>query len=189
MWKRLPSCSGIASVLASKLSARLKRATNLLLKYAARVLHAHVQHRIVLQRRNAHLTADVRHCRHGIAHFHVLAANGMRQLEYLHRHRFRRQIRRIKPPRACKCAILAPMHSRKYWLCDITLSDAKEHTTQMNAFLLLIPLFHASMQTPNEGQLQTAIPFLKYTLLFNMNTNEEIQRITTCIPIPIAFGM
>ena len=38
------------------------------------------------------------------------------------------------------------MLSRRYWLYDITLSDVKEHTVRMNAFLLLIPLFHRPIQ-------------------------------------------
>ena len=42
---------------------------------------------------------------------------------------------------------------------DITLSDVKEHTVRMNAFLLLIPLFHTLIQMTSKLQLQTAIPF------------------------------
>ena len=43
-------------------------------------------------------------------------------------------------------------------MCDITLSDVKEHTVRVNAFLLLIPLFHTSLQISNHGKLHTAIP-------------------------------
>ena len=51
------------------------------------------------------------------------------------------------------------MLSRRYWLWDITLSDVKEHTVRMNAFPLLIPLFHMPIQMTSKWQLQTAIPF------------------------------
>ena len=51
------------------------------------------------------------------------------------------------------------MLSREYRLYGITLSDVKEHTVRMNAFLLLIPPFHIPMQIPNKWQPQTTIPF------------------------------
>ena len=50
------------------------------------------------------------------------------------------------------------MLSRRYWLYDITLSNVKEHTVRVNAFLLLIPLFHTPIQMTSKWQLQTAIP-------------------------------
>ena len=51
------------------------------------------------------------------------------------------------------------MLSREYRLYGITLSDVKEHTVRMNAFLLLIPPFHMPTQIPNEWQPHTTIPF------------------------------
>ena len=42
---------------------------------------------------------------------------------------------------------------------DITLSNVKEHTVRVNAFLLLIPLFHTLIQMTSKCQLQTAIQF------------------------------
>ena len=51
------------------------------------------------------------------------------------------------------------MLSREYRLYGITLSNVKESTVRMNAFLLLIPPFHMPTQIPNEWQPQTAIPF------------------------------
>ena len=51
------------------------------------------------------------------------------------------------------------MLSREYRLYGITLSNVKEHTVRMNAFPLLIPLFHRPIQMTSKWQLQTAIPF------------------------------
>ena len=51
------------------------------------------------------------------------------------------------------------MLSREYRLYGITLSNVKEHTVRMNAFLLLIPPFHIPTQIPNKWQPHTTIPF------------------------------
>ena len=51
------------------------------------------------------------------------------------------------------------MLSREYQLYGITLSDVKESTVRMNAFLLLIPPFHIPMQIPSKWQPHTTIPF------------------------------
>ena len=51
------------------------------------------------------------------------------------------------------------MLSREYRLYGITLSNVKESTVRMNAFLLLIPPFHIPTQIPNKWQPQTTIPF------------------------------
>ena len=48
---------------------------------------------------------------------------------------------------------------REYRLYGITLSNVKESTIRMIAFLLLIPPFHTLMQIPNEWQPHTTIPF------------------------------
>ena len=39
---------------------------------------------------------------------------------------------------------------RQYYLYDLLLSNAKEHTVRMNAFLLLTPPFPTSMQILDE---------------------------------------
>ena len=47
------------------------------------------------------------------------------------------------------------MLSREYRLYGITLSNVKESTVRMNAFLLLIPPFHIPMQIPSKWQPHT----------------------------------
>ena len=51
------------------------------------------------------------------------------------------------------------MLSREYRLYGITLSNVKESTVRMNAFLLIIPPFHTPTQIPSKWQPHTTIPF------------------------------